>query len=134
MRSDHEITMRREPIHDAYQHLLLEGLREIGKGDIAAENEIEEHSGRFAPQVLMQEFNALSMLRLDAVEGSNAIERFLKEVRRQFSQTRWLKVSAAGTGKDRFIDIGCYDRSWSARNEVCDFAIPDDFQGVWLFA
>ena len=101
--------MRREPIHDAHEYLLLKGLREVGEGDIAAENEVEEQSGCFAPQVLMQEFNALSMSRLDAVEGSDPIECFLTEVWREFAQTRWLKASSAGTSKDSFIDIGRYD-------------------------
>jgi hypothetical protein len=109
MRSDREIAMRREPIHDAHEHLSLKGLREVGEGDVATENEVEEQSGRFAPQVLMQEFNALSMSRFDAVEGSDPIECFLKEVWRQFAQTRWLKASSAGTSKDSFIDIGRYD-------------------------
>src|SRR5215470_532041 len=97
MPSDREIAMRSEPIHDAHEQLLLKRFREIGEGDITAENEIEEQSGRFTPQVLMQEFNTLSMLRLDAVEGPNTIERFLKEVWPQFAQTRRLKASSAGT-------------------------------------
>src|SRR5260370_10868897 len=103
MRSDREIAMRSEPIHDAHEHQSLKGLREVGEGDVAAENEVEEQRGRFAPQVLMQEFNALSMPRLDAVEGSDPIECFLKAVWRQFAQTRWLKASPAGTSKHRFI-------------------------------
>ena len=98
--------MRREPIQDAHEYLLLKGLREVGEGDIAAENEVEEQSGCFAPQVLMQEFYALSILRLDAVEGADPIECFLKEAWRQFAQTRWLKASSPGSRKDSFIDIG----------------------------
>src|SRR5262249_40038422 len=109
MPSDHEIAMRSEPIHDAQEQPLLKRFREIGEGDITAENEIEEQSGRFTPQVLMQEFNTLSMLRLHAVEGSNAIECFLKEVRQQFAQTGQLKASSAGTSKDGFIDISRHD-------------------------
>src|SRR5260370_40840247 len=116
MRSDREIAMRHEPIHDAHEHLLLKGLREVGEGDIAAENEVEEQSGCFAPQVLMQEFYALSILRLDAVEGSDPIECFLKEVWRQFAQTRWLKASSAGPSKDRFVYIALYD--WNQKDWV----------------
>ena len=109
MRSDREIAMRRESIHDAQEHALLKRPREVGERDIAAENKIEEPSRRVAPHVLVQEFDALSMLRLYAVEGPDALERFLKELWRQLAQTRWLKASSAGATKDSFIDVGRHD-------------------------
>ncbi|HKI21038.1 MAG TPA: hypothetical protein VKA15_24305 [Isosphaeraceae bacterium] len=65
--SECKIAVRREPIYDAGEHLLLNGRREIGERDIAAKDEIEEQSGAFLSQILMQELNALSKLRLDAV-------------------------------------------------------------------
>jgi hypothetical protein len=39
---------------------MLKWFREIGEGDVAAKNEIEKHGRCSLPQVLMQEFNALS--------------------------------------------------------------------------
>ena len=80
MSSDCKITVRRESIDDAGEHLLLKGRREIGERDIAAEDEIEEQSGAFLSQILMQELNAVSILRFDAVQGSDTIKRLLDEV------------------------------------------------------
>ena len=56
--SDCKIAVRREPTYDAGEHLLLKRRREIGERDIAAEDEIEQRSGAFLSQILMQELNA----------------------------------------------------------------------------
>jgi hypothetical protein len=51
--------MRSEPVDKVRQHLLLKSLRKIGECDITAEDEIEGPVRRFAPEVLMQEFDPL---------------------------------------------------------------------------
>ncbi len=98
MRSDHEIAVRREPIPEAHQHLTLKRVPKIGECEVATQNEIKTCVRRFPPQVLLQEFNALSMFRLDAVKLSHAVECERGEVRLQAAQTGWLKTASAGPG------------------------------------
>ena len=109
MSSDCKIAVRRESIHDAGEHLLLKGRREIGERDIAAKDEIEEQSGAFLSHVLMQELNALSILRLDAVQGPDTIKGLLDEVWRQFAQAGWLKATPAGARERSFVEVSRHD-------------------------
>ena len=85
MSSDCKIAVRREPTYNASEHLLLKGRREICERDISAEDEIEKQSGAFLSHILMHELDALSILRLDAVQGPDTIKGLLDEVWRQFA-------------------------------------------------
>ena len=133
MRSDYEIAVRREPMRKAHQHLTLKRIRKIGECDVATQNEIETYARRFPPQILFQEFDALSMFRLDAVKSSNAVECQRNEMRWQFAQTGWLKAASVGPGECCLVDIGRQDCDWSVRKGRRYVTVPDDFQRIRLF-
>ena len=54
----------------------------------------------------MQEFDPLTVVRLDAIERPLAIERLINEVLRKFTQTRCRKTSAPSAIEHGAIDIG----------------------------
>jgi len=106
MGSDSEIATRCESVDKARQHLPLKSLRKIGERDIAAKDEIEEALRRFPAEVLMQEFDPITVVRLDAIERPLAIERLMNEVLRQFAETCWREASPPSAIEHGAIDIG----------------------------
>ena len=90
VRPDDEIAMWKEPIEEACEDALLQGKREVGEGNVAAENEIEARRRGLELQILMNELNAVPMGGVDAEQRSDAVESLLEKLTRQFTQARFL--------------------------------------------
>ena len=121
---DHEITIRHEPIHNPREHLLLERGREVGKGQITAENEIKVSRWRLRPDILMQETQTLTMARLDAKARPDPIEGLSYEMRRQFAQACRRNASLPCTREHDLVDLRGDDDQRDVGAEPRDFDIP----------
>src|SRR5665647_2925811 len=108
--SDHQIALRSEPFQHARQDLTLEWHGEIGKGDISAEDEVEEARRRLRPEILIKKFDPLAMLRLDAVAEVQPVKALFDQRRRQFVQACRLKTACTGAREHRLVDIRGDDR------------------------
>jgi hypothetical protein len=82
----------------------------------------------------MQEFDPLTLARLDAIERPLAIERLINEVLRQFAQTCWRKAPPASAIEHGAIEIGRDNRQARTWNGPCDLLIPDNLHGKGFFA
>ncbi|MCZ7659471.1 MAG: hypothetical protein M5U07_17165 [Xanthobacteraceae bacterium] len=83
MAADHEVAARPQRLGEPRQHGALQRRREVGEGDMAAENEVEPARRRLAPQVLLHEGDAFAMRRLHAEEAVLAREGGGGQGRRQ---------------------------------------------------
>ena len=85
MGADHEVAARQELREHVSQDLLLQRLRKVSEGDIAAQHDIERTRGRLRPQILQKEVDSLAKSWLHGVASTGSIKGLLNEERRQFT-------------------------------------------------
>jgi len=94
--TDHKITVRKEPILDAQQNLLLERRRKVGECHIAAEDKIKRAGWPVQSQILLQESDTLAILAFQAPKRIFTIEGMVKKRRWQFTKASGLKALLRG--------------------------------------
>ncbi len=94
--TDHKIALRKESIPNAQQNLLLERQRKVGEWNIAAENKIKRAGWRAQSQILLQEFDTLAILALQAIKRIFTIEGLVKKRRWQFTKASRRKARFTG--------------------------------------
>jgi hypothetical protein len=134
MRSDHQKSVHQLPFDYRRQYPSLQWRREIRKGHVAAEHEIEPAGRRMRADILAQEKYVLAVTRPQAETAIDAIEGLRDKRRRKLAQARWLEATLACARKDGFVDIRCNDRKIDIRKIPCEHEIPKDLQRVRLLA
>jgi hypothetical protein len=124
MRSDHQKSVHQLPFDYRRQYPSLQWRREIRKGHVAAEHEIEPAGRRMRADILAQEKYVLAVTRPQEETAIDAIEGLRDKRRRKLAQARWLEATLACARKDGFVDIRCNDRKIDMRKIPCEHDRP----------
>lgn len=112
----------------------MEFLFEVGKGEVAAQHEIERTFGKVVAQIRPQEVDCLAEIGPQNILIVDSIEGLVAPVAGKLAQEAFRIAGPPGTFEDDRVGVAGDDLEVDPRSVRLDHEPPDDGEGVGLLA